>query len=81
MTDIDWWIRFLGWSAALNYILLTVIFLVFLGMREWMHRVHGRWFGLTPNQIDIAMYAFMALYKLAVWFFLLMPLIVLLVMR
>ena len=79
--NVDRWIRFLGWAAALNYVLLTFTFFVFLGMRGWMHRVHGRWFALTPNQIDSVMYAFMAFYKLAVWFFLLIPLIVLLVMR
>lgn len=79
--NIDWWIRFLAWAAVLNYGILLLTFFLFLAMRGWIHRVHGRWFALSPSQIDMACYAFMACYKLAVWFFLLVPLLVLLLMR
>ena len=77
----DWWIRFLGWMAILNYGVLVLTFFAFLGMRGWIHRVHGRWFALTPAQIDTVCYAFMGFYKLAIWFFLLVPLIALVAMR
>lgn len=79
--NIDWWVTFLAWLAALNYGLLVLTFVLFLSMRGWIHRVHGRWFGLSGPQIDQVCYAFMGFYKLAIWFFLLMPLVVLLVIR
>ena len=62
-------------------VLVVLTFVLFLSMRGWIHRVHGRWFGLSGPQIDQVCYAFMGFYKLAIWFFLLMPLVVLLVIR
>ena len=79
--NIDWWVAFLGWAAVLNYGFLMLTFVLFLAMRGWIHRVHGRWFSLSGAQIDQVCYAFMGFYKLALWFFLLVPLVVLLIMR
>ena len=42
-----------------------------------MRRLHQRWFALTDAQIDGYMYAFLGFYKLATWFFLLVPALVL----
>lgn len=79
--NIDWWVTFLAWSALLNYGVLLLTFFLFRAMRGWIHRVHRQWFALSPEQIDMACYAFMGCYKLAIWFFLLVPVIVLLLMR
>jgi hypothetical protein len=75
--NVHQWIQFLAWSALFNYGVLMLTFILFLAMRDWIHRVHGRWFALTPTQIDLALYTFLGCYKLAIWFFLLVPALVL----
>jgi len=78
---LDWWISFLARTAAINYAILIATFLAFLLAHDWMLRLHGRWFDLTRQQFDFAFYIFIGVYKLAVWFFLLVPLLVLWLMR
>ena len=70
-------IPFLLWCAAANYGLLLLAFVAAVGLRGPMHRLHQRWFALTDAQIDGFLYAFLGLYKLAIWFFLLVPALVL----
>ncbi|MCC8364657.1 hypothetical protein LK996_16420 [Lysobacter sp. A6] len=74
-------VPFLLWCALANYTILLVVFMAFVWLRGWMRRMHQRWFALTDAQIDGYMYAFLGFYKLAVWFFLLIPALVLLAMR
>ncbi|UHQ18872.1 hypothetical protein LVB87_11840 [Lysobacter sp. KIS68-7] len=71
------WVRFLLWCAAVNYGVLVLVFLAWLAARGPMRRLHQRWFALGDTQIDGYMYAFLGFYKLATWFFLLVPALVL----
>ena len=70
-------VAFLLWCALGNYALLIVTFLASLWLRGPMRRIHQRWFALTDAQIDASLYAFLGAYKLAIWFFLLIPALVL----
>ena len=70
-------VPFLLWCAAANYALLLVTFAASTWLRGPMHRIHQRWFALSDAQIDGFLYAFFGLYKLAIWFFLLIPALVL----
>jgi hypothetical protein len=70
-------VSFLLWCALANYALLIVSFIASLALREPMRRLHRRWFALSDAQIDGFLYAFFGLYKLAIWFFLLIPALVL----
>lgn len=72
--------EFLLWCAAANYGLLLLSFGFFLAFRDWMHRVHQRWFALPGPWIDVIVYAWFGAYKLAIWFLLLVPAAVLLVL-
>jgi hypothetical protein len=76
-----WWTSFLAWAAAINYAILLLAFLAYLMAHDGMYRLHRRWFELTRPQFDLSCYAFFGLYKLAIWFFLLVPLIVVCLMR
>ena len=71
-------VPFLLWSGALNYLILLGSFLAWIGLRRWMRRLHRKWFDLTDATIDALVYAFFGLYKLGIWFFLLVPGLVLL---
>ncbi|NQD91875.1 hypothetical protein HP532_04320 [Pseudomonas sp. CrR25] len=65
------------WSALINYGLLLVWFLTFRLARDWLHDFHGRWFRLSEEQFDAIHYAGMALYKLGILLFNLVPYIAL----
>ena len=72
--------EFLLWCAAANYALLLLSFGVFLAARDRMHRLHRRWFALPDPWIDGIVYAWFGAYKLAIWFLLIVPAIVLLLL-
>ena len=54
------------WCAVINYGVLLLWFAVFLLARDRMHRFHGRWFRLSPEQFDGVHYAGMAVFKLGI---------------
>jgi hypothetical protein len=70
---------FLLWCTLINYGILLVWFLVFAMARDWIQRIHGRWFRLSGDQFDALHYAGMAIFKLGIILFNLVPLIVLLI--
>lgn len=61
------------WCALINYGALLAWFALFTLGHDWLWRLHGRWFRLSPAQFDEVHYAGMALYKLAILFFNLVP--------
>jgi hypothetical protein len=65
------------WCVIINYGVLLVWFLVFLLAHNWMYRLHGRWFHLSVEQFDALHYAGMALYKIGILLFNLVPYIAL----
>lgn len=79
--DIDTLIRFLGWSLALNFAVLLLWFLAFVLARGLIHRFHGRMLGVPDATLDTIHVAGMVGYKLAIVFFNLVPLLVLMQMR
>ena len=61
------------WSALINYGVLMVWFLVFIVAHDWMYLLHGRWFRLSIEQFDTIHYAGMAIYKIGILLFNLVP--------
>ena len=72
---------FLLWCTVINYGILLVWFLVFALARDWMWRLHGRWFQLSAEQFDALHYAGMSIYKIGVLVFNLVPFSVLSIIR
>ncbi|HEY0660311.1 MAG TPA: hypothetical protein VGD21_03170 [Lysobacter sp.] len=79
--DIEFWKSFLLWNAVINYAVLLLTFTVFLAAHDWLYRFHHRWFDLSEARFDAFWYGFIGLYKLAIWFFLLVPLLVVCILR
>jgi len=75
--DMELLRQVLGWSLALNYLILLIWFVVFIYARTWMKRLHGRWFNLNDQAFDAIHYAAMAGYKILIMVFNLVPFIVL----
>jgi len=58
---------------AINYGILIVWFGVFFLAHDWLFRLHGRWFKLSVERFDALTYAGMAVYKIGVLLFNLVP--------
>lgn len=65
------------WCTVINYGVLLFWALLFIGAHEWMYRLHGRWFRLSVEQFDAIHYTGMAIYKIGVFLFNLVPFIAL----
>ncbi len=68
---------FLLWCAIINYGLLLVWFLVFVAARDFVYRLHGRWFRLSVEQFDTLHYGGMVVFKIGVLLLNVVPLIAL----
>lgn len=63
----------LAWSAVINFGLLLWWFLFFRLAHDWTYRFHGKWFKLTTEQFDALHYGGMAVFKLGILLFNLVP--------
>jgi hypothetical protein len=63
----------LAWSTLINYAILIVWFVAFVAAHDWLREMHGRWFRLSPDQFDLAHYLGMAIYKIGIMLFNLVP--------
>ena len=64
---------FLLWCLVANYGILLVWFAVFVFARDWMFKLHARWFGLSPESFGLVHYCGMAVYKIGILLFNLVP--------
>jgi len=65
--------QLLGWSALINMTVLLLWFVMFALARDWIYRLHGRWFRLSPERFDAIHYSGMALFKMTIMVFNLVP--------
>ena len=59
--------------TVINYVLLVAWFLFYVLPHEWFYRFCSRWFRLTVEQFDAINFAGIALYKLGILMFNLVP--------
>jgi len=64
---------FFLWCTVMNYFLLVVWFLILVLPHQWFYRLWGKWFRSTTDQFDAINFAGIALYKLGILFFNLVP--------
>ena len=65
--------RVLLWCIIFDVCFLLIWFLMFLSARNWIYRMHTRWFKISEEQFDSIHYAGMAIFKLATWVFFIIP--------
>jgi hypothetical protein len=63
----------LGWCALINMGLLLFSFFMIIAMRSMIHKIHGRWFKLSPEQFDMALYRALVGMKTSVFIFNIAP--------
>jgi len=62
-----------AWCTVINWILLLWWLLFFIFAHDWMHRFHSKWFNLSVDKFDAIHYSGMALFKIGIFFFNLVP--------
>jgi len=65
------------WCVGINYAVLFIWFGVFVFARKWLYGMHVRWFKLSVETFDTIHYVGMAVYKIGIILFNLVPLIAL----
>lgn len=79
--DIELLHRTLGWCAVINIAGLLWWWLMFVFARDWIYRLHSRWFRLSPERFDSIHYAGMVFYKIATLVLFVVPWLVLHIVR
>ena len=71
--DIDSITAFFMWCTILNVALLLLSSLLCLCAGDWVYRIHSKWFSISRETFNVVIYSFIALYKLLVIVFILIP--------
>ena len=61
------------WCTVINYAILLLWLFFFILARDWMYRLHTRWFNISHQNFDTIHYAGMAIFKTGVALFNLVP--------
>ena len=65
--------------GLINMAILMLWGMMFIFARDWIYKVHTKWFKLSDEKFDSIHYLGMALYKLVIFFFNLVPYFALLI--
>ena len=74
---MDVLLDFLLWSSIINLGLLLVSFLAFTLGSNFIYKFHGKWYGIKKEQFNAILYSGMMFYKVCIFFFNIIPYIVL----
>ncbi len=77
--DIQTLTTFFMWCTILNFALLSLSSLFCLCAGDWAYRIHSKWFSISRETFNVAIYSFLALYKILIFVFNLIPYIALLI--
>ena len=64
---------FLGWCTLINWAILLWWWLFLVLARGWVYRVHSKWFNIPEERFDEIHYKGIAMFKIAVILFNLVP--------
>ena len=68
---------FFLWSLIINFGLLMLSFLAFTLGRDFIYRIHGKWYDIPKAEFNAIIYSGMMFYKICILFFNVVPYIVL----
>ena len=75
--DIQTLTTFFMWCTILNVALLSLSSLMCICAGDWAYRIHSKWFSISRETFNVAIYSFLGLYKVLVFVFNLIPYIAL----
>ena len=77
--DIESIRAFFMWCTILNVALLLLSLLFCLCAGDWIYQIHSKWFSISRQTFNVAIYSFLGLYKIFILVFNLIPFIALLI--
>ncbi len=77
--DIQTLTTFFMWCTILNVALLSLSSLMCICAGDWAYRIQSKLFSISREAFNVVIYSFLALYKLLVIVFILIPYIALLI--
>ena len=77
--DIESIRAFFMWCTILNVALLLLSLLFCLCAGDWIYQIHSKWFSISRQTFNVAIYSFIGLYKIFILVFNLIPFIALLI--
>jgi len=77
--DIQTLTAFFMWCTILNFALLLLSSLMCICAGDWAYRIHSKWFSISRETFNVAIYSFLGLYKVLVFVFNFIPYIALLI--
>jgi hypothetical protein len=63
----------LGWCSIINMGLLLWWFLIIMLAHDWVYKFHSKWFKLSVDRFDEIHYTGIAFFKIAIFFFNVVP--------
>ncbi|MBT3186277.1 MAG: hypothetical protein HN828_05180 [Candidatus Thioglobus sp.] len=78
---IAMWQSFFGWSLLINWSVLIVWILVIKLAPDFVYRVHSYWLPISRASFNAIHYGGIGLYKLFIFFFLMTPYFVLMIIK
>ena len=79
MMDMQVLTSFFLWCTILNVGLLVISFLLLNFMGDFAYKMHRKWFPISRETFNIAIYSFIGIYKIMVFVFNVVPLVALLI--
>lgn len=73
--------QFLIWCVVINGLLLTIWSIMCMAIPDRVYKLQSKWFPLSREQYNIAMYSFLGLFKVVFIVFNVVPLIALLLIK
>jgi hypothetical protein len=64
---------FFMWCTIINGALLVFSFLICAFAGDWIYGMHSKWFPISREAFNVAIYCFIGLYKIFFWVFNLIP--------
>jgi hypothetical protein len=64
---------FLLWCFIINYSILLVWFLMIVFAKDFIYKIHTKWFDISKEKFDSINYMLMGFYKLSIFIFNLVP--------
>ena len=64
--DIETVTAFFMWCSIINIALLLLSTLMCVCLANFAHRIHSKWFSISREAFNIAIYSFLGLYKVLI---------------
>lgn len=75
--DIHTLRAFFMWCTIINYAVLILWFLILACAGGWVYKMHSKWFPISREAFNVAIYSFVGLYKIFILVFNLIPFVAL----